>query len=141
VIVTEERDLVLVIMEDGEDLLSNLKQLRGKFESTSFMTVVTALGMLKKVEMGYWNGKEYEVHSLKEPAELLGISGIITPNTDPFFHFHITLGTKDGTVAGGHLLSATVCNTVEMVLFKGNFEVKREKVGNLKLLRLKGGTR
>jgi len=63
-----------------------------------------ALGMLNDVEMGYFDGEKYEVHRLPEPAELLGISGLITKETDPPYHFHVTLGEKDGGVTGGHLL-------------------------------------
>ncbi len=136
-IVKEKDKLILVIMENGENLIQNLGRLRQKFSATHFISVITALGMLKNVKMGYWNGKEYEIHALEEPAELLGISGIITPDTEPFFHFHIILGTKTGNVVGGHLLEAEVCNTLEMVLYKGDFSVIRKQIGNLKLLRVK----
>jgi len=136
-IVREKDRLILVIMEDGENLVENLSKLKERFTAVSFITVITALGMLKNVKMGYWNGREYDIHPTKEPSELLGISGIITPNTEPFFHFHIILGTKSGNVVGGHLLEADVCNTLEMVLYKGDFDVVRKPIGNLKLLRPK----
>lgn len=135
--IAEKNDLILVIMEDGENLITNITKLKEKFESISFMSIITALGMLKNVKMGFWNGKEYIIHYHKDPAELLGISGIITPYTEPFFHFHVTIGTEEGKVMGGHLIESTVCNTLEMVLLKGDFNVIREEIGNLKLLRLK----
>ncbi len=130
-------DIILVIMEDGEDLLENLNTLREDLKEFPLLTVVTALGMLKNTEMGYWNGREYEKHELPDPGELLGISGIITPHTEPFYHFHVTLAKKDGTVAGGHLIKATVCNTLEMVLLIGNIETKRVQSGLLKKLTFK----
>lgn len=138
-ITKEEKDLVLVIMDDNENLIENLKKIKDKLSHVPFLTVISALGMLKNVKIGYWNGAEYELHLIENPVELLGISGIITPNTDPFFHFHITVGKKDGNVSGGHLIEAYVCNTLELVLIKGTFQVIREKIGNLKLLRLKEG--
>ncbi len=132
------RNITLVVMEDNENLIENIKILKEKIEGP-LHTVVTALGMLKEVKMGYWNGKEYEIHEVKEPAELLGISGIITPKTDPFYHFHIILGKKDGKVAGGHLIEARVANTLEMVLLQGNIEVQRIQQGLLKKLEIKEG--
>jgi len=136
-IIKEDKELVLVIMEDNENLVENLTTIKEKLSHIPFMSVISALGMLKQTKMGYWNGSGYEQHFVEEPVELLGISGLITPKTDPFFHFHITVGKKDGNVAGGHLLEAHVCNTLELVLIKSNIEVKRVKMGNLKYLRLK----
>ena len=128
--------LTLVIMEDNEDLIENLNVLKNKL-NLPFYAVVTALGMLKEVKMGYWNGKEYEIHEQKEPAELLGISGIITPKTEPFYHFHIVVGREDGTVTGGHLIEAKIANTLELVLSSAPIEVKRVKKGLLKKLEIK----
>ncbi len=128
--------LTLVIMEDNEDLIENLNVLKNKL-NLPFYAVVTALGMLKEVKMGYWNGKEYEIHEQKEPAELLGISGIITPKTEPFYHFHIVVGRENGTVTGGHLIEAKIANTLELVLSSAPIEVKRVKKGLLKKLEIK----
>ena len=128
--------LTLEIMEDNEDLIENLNVLKNKL-NLPFYAVVTDLGMLKEVKMGYWNGKEYEIHEQKEPAELLGISGIITPKTEPFYHFHIVVGRENGTVTGGHLIEAKIANTLELVLSSAPIEVKRVKKGLLKKLEIK----
>jgi len=127
---------IAVVMEDNEDFLKNIKKLVEEFKDDKVLVVVSALGMMKEVKMGYWNGKEYEVHEEKNPSELLSISGIITPKTEPPYHFHITIGTKDEKVKGGHLISAKVCNTIEMFLIKGNIEVQRKEEGGLKKLKL-----
>lgn len=133
----DDGKFVIVIMEDDEDLLENVKKIIHEFKKEKILAVVSALGMLKEVKIGYWNGKEYEIHEEKEPSELLGISGVITPETDPPYHFHITIGTKDEKVKGGHLISAKVCNTVEMFLIKGNIDVERKEEKGLKKLKIK----
>ncbi|MCD6221292.1 DUF296 domain-containing protein [bacterium] len=125
---------IVVIMEHGEDFLENIKKLIESPELPELAVVITALGMLNDVEMGYFDGEKYEVHRLPEPAELLGISGLITKETDPPYHFHVTLGEKDGGVTGGHLLKGRVWNTVEMVLLVEEIKLRRVPLRNLKLL-------
>ena len=125
---------IVVIMEHGEDFLENIKKLIESPELPELAVVITALGMLNDVEMGYFDGEKYEIHRLPEPAELLGISGLITKETDPPYHFHVTLGKKDGGVTGGHLLKGRVWNTVEMVLLVEEIKLRRIPLRNLKLL-------
>jgi len=126
--------IIVVIMEHGEDFLENIKKLVKSPELPELAVVITALGMLNDVEMGYFDGEKYEIHRLPEPAELLGISGLITKETDPPYHFHVTLGKKDGGVTGGHLLKGRVWNTVEMVLLVEEIKLRRIPLRNLKLL-------
>lgn len=132
----EKDKFIVCVMQDGEDLIENLKILKENFKNYKILTVLSALGMLKDVKTGYWNGKEYEIHEINEPVELLGISGIITPETDPFYHFHIFVGDRKGNVKGGHLIEAKVLNTLEMFLIKGDIEVKREEEKGLKKLKI-----
>ncbi|HHF53404.1 MAG TPA: DNA-binding protein [candidate division WOR-3 bacterium] len=130
----KKNDIIVVIMEHGEDFLENIKKLIESPELPELAIVVTALGMLNDVEMGYFDGEKYEIHKLAEPAELLGVSGLITKDTDPPYHFHVTLGKKDGGVTGGHLLEGKVWNTVEMVLLVEEIKLRRIPLRNLKLL-------
>lgn len=130
----DDGKFIAVVMKDNEDFLENVRKLIEEFKSEKILALISALGMMKEVKMGYWNGKEYEIHEEIKPSELLSISGIITPQTDPPYHFHITIGTEDEKVKGGHLISARVCNTIEMFLMKGNIDVERREEGGLKKL-------
>lgn len=127
---------VIVIGEDGEDLYLLLKALKDAKDTPETMVVVSALGMLKEVKAGYWNGDHYEIHEFKEPVELLGISGQISKTADPFYHFHLILGTSSGRVVGGHFLEAKVCNTLELFLTGILHPIKRVQKGKLKLIEL-----
>lgn len=128
-------EVIAVIMKDGESLSLNLLELCNSFKDHRILIINTALGMIKEVKMGYWNGESYEIHELNEPCELLGISGIITPGTDPPYHLHLIVGKRDGSAHGGHFIEAKVCNTLEMFLIATNIEVERYTDGNLKKLR------
>lgn len=132
----DDGKFIAVVMQNDEDFVENAKRLVEEFKNEKILAVISALGMMKEVKTGYWNGKEYEIHQEKEPVELLSISGIITPQTEPPYHFHITIGTKSGEVRGGHLISAKVCNTIEIFLIKGNINVGRKEEGGLKKLKL-----
>ncbi len=129
-----EKDLILVIGEDGEKYEEILKGLKESPETPETMVVLSAAGMVRKVKLGFWTGKEYEIHEFSDPAELLAISGMISKIADPFFHFHVVIGTADGKAAGGHLLEATVHNTLELFLLGSSIKLVRKPRMGLKLL-------
>jgi predicted DNA-binding protein with PD1-like motif len=74
--------------------------------------------MLRDVELGFWNGSEYEVHAYPGPAELVSLQGNVAVDAQGrrIAHVHLCLSQQDGLVCGGHLISATVHNTLEMGL-------------------------
>ncbi|MDI6851474.1 MAG: DNA-binding protein [bacterium] len=133
--IRKEGSYIAVVMDHGEDLEGNLKTLAEMEKGAHLLVIASALGMLEKVKMGYWNGEKYEIHEANEPVELLGISGIITPQTDPNFHLHIIVGLRNGQVMGGHFIEARVCNTLEMFLVEFGIPVIRKEIGGLKKLR------
>jgi len=127
-------NLIVIIMEDGENFTENIKKMVTVKNFPSTAVVVSALGMLKNIKLGYFDGKEYILHEIKDPSELLGISGVMTKETDPSFHFHIIIGDKNGHTFGGHLMEAFVCNVVEMFLLSSSIKLKRILRGKLKIL-------
>ncbi len=80
--------------------------------------ILMGIGMLRDVQLGYWNGSTYEVHTVAEPAELIGLQGNLAVNGEGerVVHVHLCLSSQDETVRGGHLIAATVHNTLEMAL-------------------------
>ncbi len=131
-----ENNKVIAIGEDDENLLSVIKALKEGNDTPETMIVTSALGMLREVKAGYWKGEEYEIHKFNEPVELLGISGIISKTSDPFYHFHLILGTSSGEVVGGHFLEAKVCNTLELFLVGYDYKIHRVQKGKLKFIEL-----
>jgi len=73
---------------------------------------------LRGLGMGYWNGSEYEIHTYPDPAELLSLQGNLATDDagQRIAHAHLSLSRQDGSVRGGHLVAATVHNTLEMGL-------------------------
>lgn len=103
----------VVRLQDGEDLVGALRTL-GKDSAL----ILTGIGMVREVKLGYWNGTDYEVHAYPDPAELLSLQGNLglDETGERIAHAHISLSGQDGTVRGGHLVRATVHNTIEIGL-------------------------
>jgi len=105
----------VVRLADGEDLMAGLHGL--ELDSG---VILSGIGMVRDAELGYWNGETYEIHRIPEACELLTMQGNVglLENGDTVVHAHLTLARRDGTVAGGHLIRATVANTVEAFLLE-----------------------
>jgi len=111
-IVVRRGEDLFVRMTDGEDLLSGLSGL-----DVSTALIIGGVGMVRGLRVGYWNGDSYEEQRVDDPAELLTMQGNIAMHgSERIVHCHISVARRDGTVAGGHLLAATVTNTAEIAL-------------------------
>ncbi len=116
--VAEMPKTYVAILDTGEEILNSLKQLarNEKLAGSSFK----AIGALSHVELGWfnWETKKYETAvKLDEQVELLSLIGdIALKDGEPQVHAHLVVGRRDGTAHGGHLISATVRPTCELVI-------------------------
>jgi len=103
----------VVRLQDGEDLVDALRTL-----GSGSALILSGIGMVREAELGYWNGKEYETHAHPDPTELVSLQGNLALDETgvQIVHAHVSLSEQDGSVHGGHLVRATVHNTVEMAL-------------------------
>jgi hypothetical protein len=130
----------VVVLARGEEILSSLKSF-AKEEGLSDASF-KAIGALSRVELGWfdWEIKKYQTAvKLDEQVELLSLIGdIATKDSEPQVHAHLVIGRADGTAHGGHLLSATVCPTCELVLTESPRELKKvyDPESGLALIRL-----
>ncbi len=104
----------MVRLEDGEDVVGALRRL----EEGMSAAILAGIGMLRDAELAYWNGDAYETHEHPNPSELVCLQGNLAIDEDGarVVHAHACLAAPDGTVAGGHLVRATVHNTLELTL-------------------------
>jgi predicted DNA-binding protein with PD1-like motif len=106
-----ERELVVRMM-DGEDLMAGLLQL-----PVDSAIVVCGIGMLREIELGYWNGDSYEKHRFELPVELVSLQGNVARlGAERVVHLHACVAKRDGSTLGGHLFAGTVHNTAEIAL-------------------------
>lgn len=108
----------IIVLDTGEEILSSLKSFAEAhgLSGSSFK----AIGALSRVELGWfnWESKKYQTAvKLEEQVELLSLIGdIALKDSKPQVHAHLVVGRSDGTAHGGHLLSATVRPTCELIL-------------------------
>jgi len=106
-------------MDDGEDFYPTLRSaLEGA--GLRFAVILGAVGMLREVQIGWFDGKTYHTRDLEEPMEILSISGNLALKEDgsPFVHAHVCLGDEECNAFGGHLFKARVFNVCEISLLK-----------------------
>ncbi len=103
---------LLARMMDGEDFMEQLSSLPLDPDAA---VLASGVGMLRHVTIGYWTGDRYQETVLAEPMELVSTQGNIGHDgAKRVIHCHVALAKRDGSVIGGHLLAATVHNTVEL---------------------------
>ena len=87
--------------------------------------------MFEDVEIGYFNGKEYEKKKFNGCYELLSLQGNLTnQETGNVIHLHAVLGNEDTSVFGGHLLNAQVKVTNEMMIRVSDVKITRKLESN-----------
>lgn len=107
-----------LIMDTGDEIGDVLKRFASaqNLAGSSFK----AMGALSQVKVGWfnWESKKYEVAAeFNGQLELLSLIGdIALKDSEPQVHAHISIGRRDGTAHGGHLLKAYVRPTCELIL-------------------------
>lgn len=99
---------------DGDLLLSIKDVFR---ENAVQMGFFVAIGAVKTAHVAFYDqgAKTYTDFIIDEPAEILSCAGNVSwVDGDISVHAHITLGLKDGTAKGGHLLEGTVIFASEL---------------------------
>ncbi|MEW6441025.1 MAG: PPC domain-containing DNA-binding protein [bacterium] len=102
---------------------------------------VSGIGAADTVVIGYFETAAKKYHTLERTGdhEITNLSGTVsTMGGQVYLHLHITLSDPNGQAFGGHLSSALVSGTCEIVLDPIEGEVDRElsqEVG-LNLLKL-----
>ncbi len=125
-----EGELVIAKLDDGEDLFKSIEALAATHHMENAM-VMWAIGMVRDLEVGYYNGKEYERATHKEPLELLSLHGTFAGKADPRIHVHVTAAKRDHAVVGGHVFRATVSTLNELCLWR-LWKTKMDRVLNPK---------
>ncbi len=124
-------------IDRGENLVSSVT---GYCEEVGLPSaVVWGIGAVENVEIGYYDlgAKQYRRCRLDGIFEILSLWGnITTAQGRVFWHAHVTLGSADFSVSGGHLFDAVVAITGEIFILGMSLPLTRtmnEEIG-LKLI-------
>jgi len=107
----------IVRLQDGEDVVETLRDL-----DAASAVILTGIGMVRDAELAYWNGHAYATHAHSDPSELVSLQGNVALDETGarVVHAHACLAGPGGATAGGHLVRATVHNTLELTLLPLN---------------------
>ena len=110
-------DTAIVRMDRGEEITEQLRRVAEK--ENIRLASVEALGAVNDFTVGVYNTgeKKYYSNHFEGAFEIVSLTGTVTTMDGQFYHhLHMSAGDGKGAVFGGHLNSAVVSATCEMVI-------------------------
>lgn len=106
-----------LIFETNDEVMALLRD----FSKTENVRAArfTGIGAFRSATLAYydWEKKEYCRIPVDEQVEVLVLAGDLAWEGDkPVVHLHAVLGRRDGSTIGGHLLTAVVRPTLELMM-------------------------
>lgn len=90
---------------------------------------LTGIGAFRRATVGWFDMeiKDYRPIEVAEQVEVLSLTGNVarTDEGETKIHVHLVVGRSDGTAMGGHLLSAEVRPTLEVMVTESAAELQR----------------
>ena len=126
-------DTLIVRLDKNEEIVEQVRVLAEKEKIR--LATVEALGAVDDFTVGvfFTNEKKYYSNRFQGAYEIVSLTGIISTMDGHFYqHLHMSAGDAKGNVKGGHLNSANVSATCEMVIRIIDGEVDRyhdEEIG------------
>ena len=107
-----------VVLASGEEAVESL--LAFARERRIGAAGVSAIGAFRRATVAYFDPgrREYLPIPIEEQLEVLSLAGdiVLDDDDEPRLHLHATLGKRDGSAWGGHLLEADVRPTLEVLV-------------------------
>jgi len=124
----------VVRIDKGEEIVETLKQLckKNKIKLGS----VSGVGGIERVTVGSFKAKtkEYFSQELTGDYEITNLIGnISTMKGKIYLHLHITISDSNNNAFGGHLNSAIISTTGEIIIEEIEGEIEREFNEEVKL--------
>lgn len=120
-------DKYVIRMDKGEEIVNTLMNFCK--EQGIKLGKVSAIGAVNKATIGLFKTSEKKYYSseLTGDFEITGLNGnIFTMKGETYLHLHISIADEKHNVYGGHLNSAVVSATCEMIVDVIDGEIDRE---------------
>ncbi|HLS52530.1 MAG TPA: PPC domain-containing DNA-binding protein [Tissierellaceae bacterium] len=121
------QDKYLVRLERGEEIVESIEKLAKK--ENIRLGKVSGIGAVNKATIGLFKAdtKEYKSTELTGDMEIVNLTGNISEmDGEVYLHLHIALGDDKYNLYGGHLNSATISVTGELIIDVMEGQVDRE---------------
>jgi predicted DNA-binding protein with PD1-like motif len=140
-LLNDDRERVFALVyQTGDEVIAGLKVFAKEHKPRS--AHFTAIGAFSDAVLAYfdWESKQYKDIPVKEQVEVLTLAGDVAWKDDgePVVHAHVVVGRSDGSTRGGHLKSAHVRPTLELILeeYPKHLERAHDPVTGLALIRV-----
>jgi len=117
----------IVRIDKGEEIVAALREFCKAHGIV--LGAVSGIGATDKATIGCFKvkNKEYVKKELMGDHEITGLTGnVSTMDGEVYLHLHITLSDADYHTRGGHLNSAVVSGTCEVVIEEIEGQIERE---------------
>ena len=118
-----------VILESGDEVMACLERF-ARAEGVDGARL-SAIGAFRKAVLAWfdWEAKEYRDIPVDEQVEVASLNGDIGVDEAgaPALHVHLVLGRRDGSTLAGHLKSAEVRPTLEVLVTETPSHLRRVK--------------
>lgn len=111
-----EGNYLIIKLEKGDNIEDSIIDVLDDYGIYSGL-VVFGIGMTRDLEIGYWNGTEYEKEKLPIPGEVVSFHGSISSN-EPRLHIHVAVALNDHSIKGGHFFSGTADPLMEIHILR-----------------------
>ena len=115
-----------LVFDAGDEVVSTLAQFASLHQLSAAR--FTAIGAFSEATLGYFDAekKAYEKIPVREQVEVLSLIGdVALDGGQPKIHAHVVVGKRDGSAHGGHLLTARVQPTLEVMLVESPARLAR----------------
>ena len=117
----------LIRLKNGDEIFESIYTVVKKEQIDSAW--INGLGACENVVIGSFpiSKKKYIKKKLNGDYEIINLVGNLScKEKSPFLHLHVTLSDHDCNVYGGHLFTATITATCEIILFEINKKTNRK---------------
>jgi hypothetical protein len=107
----------VVRIDKGEEVVATLRWFCA--EKGIRLGSVSGIGAADRVTLGYFETATKQYHTFERSGdhEITALSGNVTTlNGEVYLHLHVTLSDQDCRAFGGHLSSALISGTCELVI-------------------------
>ena len=122
----EEDNLIFVVLSDGEDFSSSIKEISTKHKIVNGI-IASAVGQIKKFKLGFYKNKKYIIRNYEKTYEIVNLTGNIIKNLEDKYelHIHAVLSDENMNTIGGHFIEGKVKLISEFIIIKTNFQISR----------------
>ncbi|HLH85565.1 MAG TPA: DUF296 domain-containing protein [Thermoplasmataceae archaeon] len=133
--ISREGELILVKIEYGENVKDTILKVIQK-EKISSGEVTWGIGMIRNLQVGYYNGGSYEKETFSQPLEIVSFHGSIAGN-EPLLHIHCSGASRDHVVHGGHFFDGIADPLLEVSIRRFDaIKIERRENARSKLMEI-----